>query len=403
MNYSLNKFGAKGDGINDDTDYINKILSNNSISINLYQNKVYGISNSLTINDGRNYNFNNATIKALNSNAKIFITGNINDTPKLDNLNFDGNFIADIGVETTDCRYLRLNNAKIKNICKYGVYVYKNTETGKGALFANNINIMNNFDSNLHFNMCKNAIALKINSTDCQIVNGTTTNFITHIECSNDTLIENIHAWNYYNENYDITLNSCFIKTQNSVRIINCFIDSIMTMLDMENADSIYTASFIDNSIFFYNLNQITDLAYTPKPIIKNDKCFLYCYNSKFNITFNKDKTSVNICNTNINFWSNGIYTIKTNLITTNLKSSVVNIANGETYTFEPFTNFALIIGGVGQTNDKYLAYVGKINPSTSLQEFSTSEKYSVSCDNSRQITISSTREQTTVFTVIHD
>ena len=398
------QLGAKGDGINDDTIYINKILNNKNIQINFIQNKIYGISSQLFIDDSRYYDFNGTTIKALSENAKIFVNGTPNDNPIIDNLVFDGNYTAKICIEVTGCKYLLLNSPKIYNFTQYGIYVYKNTETGNGSIIANNINIFNKINTKLNYALCKDAIALYINNTDSKINGGTTTNFITHILCSNDTLIENIHAWNYYQPDYDLTLNSCFVRTNSSIRMINCFVDSIMTMLDMKNADSIYTASFIDDSVFFYNVKQITDLSYTPKPLIKNENCYLYCYNSKFNVSFNRDQTAVDICNTNINFWSNGIYTIKTNLKTTNIKSTAIVIRPNESYKFEPFTNFALIMGGVrGTENEMYMGYVGRINPVTSIQTIQDSEKYTVSCDESRCITVSSTCEQATIFTLIHD
>ena len=136
-------FGAKGDGVTDDTEAIQKAINYSNVSI-LDCNKIYCITNTVfvksrgkTLTSFPSSERGMATIKYIGeaNNKKAVIVVGINDVGKfnldctanvLSNIQIDANNLCGIGVYSTYCtNETRIENITTSNTLEYGMYFAK--------------------------------------------------------------------------------------------------------------------------------------------------------------------------------------------------------------------------------------------------------------------------------------
>jgi len=135
---SAEDYGAKGDGVADDSLYINKALENIQVKFLSFSKKTYLIGTSINLSDGKLLIGNLATLKT-NSNINLILLEGNN---RIDNLNLEGPgyinlnnlSVAISAIGTNSSNYISnitLNNVSIKSFAYYGILLE----------FCRNINI----------------------------------------------------------------------------------------------------------------------------------------------------------------------------------------------------------------------------------------------------------------------
>ena len=229
------QFGAKADGITDDTDAINQMLEycyTNKRTASFSPGKTYATATGIVITHKIDIAGNYATIKAINKQANC-IYFNLPNSSSLsntvENLLVDCNNLADKGINYEYVSGNILNNCFISNFLLEGLYVKQGFE-----LYVNNLFIRES--SSVHDGIGINALA-----SDCYYNNVVMLNCHIGIKCKGSNTYNNIHAWIYVDEkDYDLLRGSImFDVVGRGEHIFNSpYIDtySIMWNVSVENA-----------------------------------------------------------------------------------------------------------------------------------------------------------------------
>ena len=236
-NYSVipEQFGAKADGITDDTDAINQMLEycyTNKRTASFSHGKTYATATGIVITHKIDIAGNYATIKAIKkqSNCVYFNLPNSSSLSNtVENLHIDCNNLADKGINYEYVSGNILNNCFISNFLLEGLHVKQGFE-----LYVNNLFIRES--SSIH-----NSIGINALASDCYYNNVVMLNCHIGIKCQGSNTYNNIHAWIYVDEkDYDLLRGSImFDVVGRGEHIFNSpYIDtySIMWNVSVENA-----------------------------------------------------------------------------------------------------------------------------------------------------------------------
>lgn len=227
-------FGAKGDGITDDTKAFKDLITyakNNKSTIELF-NKVYCVSEELAFDFVPDVIGNKATIKAISEMQNLISFNDLSFNYKgtLDNITLDGNNLVNNCLYENSGRKRSVNNLIILNSKNIGLNVKQSYE---------------NLYSNIRIENCPTGI--QVDGTDAHYVNIFIRFATLGLECKKGVnLWENVHAW----VNNDTYNNSTFAKINTNQIMTNIYPDSYQTAFEFVNND----ANLIINGLYgFYN------------------------------------------------------------------------------------------------------------------------------------------------------
>jgi hypothetical protein len=193
--------GAKGDGVKDDTVIIQiaiNFATLNNFIITSSKQKIYGISNSLTISDELDIDFNGATIKAISTVADMIIINNsqyitnytngYNHYNRLNNINFDCNNLATNVFHFVYGAKFDLSKIKIRNLIGIGIKIDAGYE-----ILCSGIDIVGDGSDTSQGIVC--------NTSDCHFTDIIMVNCHKAIVNSGTNFYTRVHAWltkNFY-------------------------------------------------------------------------------------------------------------------------------------------------------------------------------------------------------------
>lgn len=242
-------FGAKGNGITDDTDSIQKALDFCGMEKNILiiTTGTYLVSKTIIQKYEININFENSCIKALAEMENLyFIRTNRIDSLKeykINNMFLDGNGLVNCGLVITDSRRAHFSNTTVQNCVKEGINI-SNTKgwcNDCGGITMNKTIIK---ISSKDFLNCGYGTAMSVNVADCLIDDCKVINYkIGIINSGGANTYNNYHPYiiyeelldgsigfiqkayngflnSYYDDTYQIGI---FVKTKSRLIITNAF------------------------------------------------------------------------------------------------------------------------------------------------------------------------------------
>lgn len=236
-------FGAKGDGTNDDTTYMQTAIDYaiaNKCVITSDPSKIYLISASLNITGLLYMDLNWATIKT-QSAINMIVVNDPNANPLLawygsvEKVNIDCGNIATTGLLITYGRKKNFDNIHISNVQNVGLSV----QGGFESVY-----------SNIHINggNSTTAVAMVIAVNDCIFTDIITINFTTMCNYQGFNFLTRIHSWNSMlaiNQNsvmFNTTGNGCIFGN-------DIYCDSYNTFINLNN----WVGLFLNNFFVTYN------------------------------------------------------------------------------------------------------------------------------------------------------
>lgn len=270
-------FGAYGDNIHNDTNAFNTLINNFDT---MYLNKkTYKVTKLIFTKDFTIHgNYATITDDGTNDNLLEMNTSTTNKTLHIFNL---------------------IINAPNSDTC---IYINKN------KLFANNIEVKNARNINIHIvktgsnGSCKineircqlSPIGIQIDATDCFIENYVGYNCLTHLKNNSGlTHINKFHGWNYNQPNKDWITNSTLIDTRGSLIGNDIYIDTLENGIKLPT-DYPHLSVILQNVSYFLNTSSYPSTQQAPT-LLKNVENFNgYCKIDGFHGDENNWKDSNN-------------------------------------------------------------------------------------------------------------
>lgn len=266
---NVKQFGAKVDGITDDTSALQNALN--------YTKQLIGVQGTLIIKEPinievntekLNLDFKNMIIKC-NSNLvidnciKINAISNKRIRGNLKNLVIDSNGKAKTGIYIQDTSQLYIDNMEINSAIEQEFKI-DNEGSLTSTVFMNNIRMTCGYEQGLE--NCSNASAMLINSPDSHFSNIVTLGYIKHIVVNKFNFFEKIHCWNDKEET--INNSTMFKVTDTQIITSDCYCDTLQTMFECFGVGSIDAV----NPLYYLNPTYYLSTHNSPTPIlIDND------------------------------------------------------------------------------------------------------------------------------------
>lgn len=250
-------FGAKGDGINDDTEAIKQAfsMSMKGIFLKSSKEKIYLISENLDYKGMLNVDFGGATLKCNSlTNLSTFIRLGLNEDNIEDeyggqivNLKIDGNNKCNLGLDLCFGRKSIYNNLEVKNCIEKGIRTGDNHE-----VTISDINIQD----------CP--IGLVVDGSDSHFINIYTRYCKIGIDAINGhNIFENCHGWLKDSTMFD---GSVFMRISSPQTLRSIYPDTYQTgFYFIKNASSTFT------DIRFQYANSV----------VNGSKCYLFKFDDK--------------------------------------------------------------------------------------------------------------------------
>ena len=294
---NVKKIGAYGDGVHDDTEFLQFALNlSNKYTIDFgNKNNIYYISSTLLIKNNLFLTGNYPTIKGSIENLI-----DINTSDKkgiIENLIFD-NLYGNCAIQVSNVNNFTISNCKIFNSL-LGI----NYKSGY-ELNINNCLLRNNSNENIEIiNKLKNSIGLSINSGDSTFTDIIIVNFNKAIDVnSSGNYFTRIHGWIAINE---LIKNSIFMDCENGGCLCNeCFNDSFyigwlvgnLNQLNLVNCRNFWNSDYVNK-----NTLENPPYIFFIKGNINNSKNISIINMTSSSFTLNNNKPLFS--NININEW----------------------------------------------------------------------------------------------------
>ena len=271
-------FGAKGDDLNNDTDFIQKAIN---FSSSIYLNKKTYRVNTITINKPFTINGNNGVLKSFSSNENLLNIplGESKNTIYLFNIEINA-LGCDTGIYING-NVLRGDNITITNATRINLHVVKTYTNGN--CFINNIK-------------CESSqIGIQIDATDCFISNYIGHNCLTHLKIRGGlTHLNTIHGWNFNTNGIDWITNSTLIDTNSNISGSDIYCDTLENAILLPTGKQ-YLNVVIQNLFYFLNTSSYPSTQQQPT-LLKNYENFNgYCKLNGVSLDSNGWKDSNNI------------------------------------------------------------------------------------------------------------
>ncbi len=230
LNYFITPemFGAKGDGVTDDTIALQNTITfakSTSTSIKSQRSKVYCISSPLNMGTYQFFDFGFATIKAIapmDYMLKIDTSNNRNGIIK--NIIFDCNNLADKGIYIKYSRVFYLKDIHILSFNDYGIY------SQQGNFIARDIYIDKKNDDQT---AKRDSVGIYLNGTDSKLYSITIKDCKIGIYNNNGiNYFTNVHCWLI---DTNIIPNSICFLIKGSAVLTNCYSDTYYIAIKNDN------------------------------------------------------------------------------------------------------------------------------------------------------------------------
>lgn len=305
---NFESFGAKGDGVTDDTEAIQRCIDENYGGVIISKpNKTYLITKPIKIKEKILIDFNNSSLlckpgECCQMDYGIVAQNNENaeQVATILNLTIKGNYKCKKGVYVTAFRILELKNVNIENCLTTCIHVERDSATGRGSLIIDRMILT--CTNNDKLPLLQNAKAIILDSTDCKISNVISNNFVEHIIVNSGVnFIKSWHGWNLNSQYADIINNSKFAVVANSVTFEMCYSDTLQYGIYLtRNAD--WMNIILNNFYYYINATQYPAKKNKPLPIFNDGmlKPQITITNSVFNNEWN-NYTQIDLCTEPLN------------------------------------------------------------------------------------------------------
>lgn len=256
---TVKAYGAKGDGITDDTTAIQKAIDANVNGAVAFPPGTYLISDTIKINQRCALHFYGATIQASKTMTAMFYT----DSP-----NFESSLktIAMIG---DGASFIDLNRQAAVGVRASGL-IYQNLHminlpAQAIGIKVDGISKLNNFIINNNWsNAPEGTIGIQFNITDCRLAHCTTVNIEVGIEDNaGATFIDDFHPWSVA---MPMTNNSVGLRTSaGGTYVSNFYPDTCAHCVEIVGQKALV---IIDKMTTFWNTYNYNDKANSPVPYL---------------------------------------------------------------------------------------------------------------------------------------
>ena len=267
----LEQFGAKGDGITDDTVAIQNCITyakTNNLLLTCSKNKTFIVNQILDISN-LYVDFKKATFITTNEQLKyLFYINSTNKNYEIKNIKINSNNILDTAFLIDNARTININNIDIYNIKSYGIKVNNGYEIYIKNIFATS--------------QIENSIGIELNTADCDISYVVMTNVHKCFRVTKGSnTFSHIHCW----------IGNSKLINNSSMFIFNLTSEGPIHMSNIYDDTFQYFINYTNNKTCFLNLDNF-DVAYNPG-IYTSDK------NSSilFNVQTSQQTTYSNISN----------------------------------------------------------------------------------------------------------
>lgn len=209
-------FGAKGDGITDDSSAIQDAIDNDDGKSVLFT-KIYGVASTIDNSNGVSlFGINGATIKCVSSMSDMLTMTRyeVSAPHVISGLVFDGNSLCDNGLTINYCTNVLIENCRSRDFLK----IHFNLKAGYEC-FVQNVYARNAiaYDAN------NTITAFYIKVSDSVFTNCVTVNFDLGFDVNTNVFLIGCHPWN---NDTDFVKNSIGIITKANPYIKDCELDN---------------------------------------------------------------------------------------------------------------------------------------------------------------------------------
>ena len=278
-NITLNvkDFGAKGDGVTDDSDAIQSCLdyanfANTNTAVPLNTLKItfpfgmYCISKPLTMRSSAIIDFNHAQLLPLKNLDYMWTFESTKQIPgiELRDMVLHGKGMVKKGLLIRDVAKLEIYKLKSFSFTEHHIYADKNGLSGQAHFNINGAELLGGINPNAGgYSTTNGAIGIELRVTDCMIRDVISRDLNTHIyNVSGINFFEHCHGWNQYNA---IMAYSTHFKLNWDAKLSNCYCDTITNAFEVVG-DGRYE---ITNHTMFINKDFYDEANYGAPLLIK--------------------------------------------------------------------------------------------------------------------------------------
>ena len=263
---NVKKYGAKGDGITDDTNAIKQAIKQCKNGEIFFPRGVYKITSVIEIKDIDNIsvNGNNATLLCEGSNAGLLVS-NIVKNFSLNNVNIISSYTSDYGVRLLGIHHSSLNNVWLQGFNIDGLYIegcyissYNNVTSIENKRYGVNFDtdMLDPSNNSIRINDCnfsKNGVYnLNIKSHYVYTINGLNAEQFDYIECKG-VKVYTKGSINIENANI-ISINGLYVESYMRNPGVNNFIEDYC-IINLGTSNRVVENMTLDNFYLSNNSN----------------------------------------------------------------------------------------------------------------------------------------------------
>ena len=239
-------FGAKGDGVTDDSeaiqmciDFMKVVNDNTTLPVNCkkitFPCGVYGISKPITMTTNAIIDFNNSQIVALNEMEYMWTFRSDIQLPGVifNDMVLHGKGLVNKGLWIKDVTNFTINRIRTFSFKTHHIYADKSGRSGQCHFIINTGELLGGINPNAggYINTV-DSVGLEVRTTDCIIRDLTTRDFKKHINnLSGINFYDHCHGWNQYGS---IMTDSTHFTIGWDAKILNSYSDTVTNAFDLK-------------------------------------------------------------------------------------------------------------------------------------------------------------------------
>lgn len=292
---TVKAYGAKGDGVTDDTTAIQQAIDANANGAVAFPPGTYLISDTIKINQRCSLHFYGVTIKAAKTMSAMFSVESINIGSTLKAISFNGyrattfdlNCKASVGIYADGLSISGINFESLPDNA-VGIYI-------KNQSYLDDI-MMSNHGST------SGTVGIDIKGHDCRLKHIDMSNIEVGISISgNDIFVDDYHPWSVLppEENNSVGIR---INNAKGTVISNYYADTCYKCFEISGLDAYTTVS---NMMIYFNHDYYNDANESPAPYIYYFKGYSDDYNGYNNFITNMIDWNSARVEGKFGYWSN--------------------------------------------------------------------------------------------------